>query len=186
MAGKLATLCYICRDGKTLMLYRNKKTEDLHKGMYVAPGGKMEVVDRGKISNTASREVFEETGLQVKKHVLKGVLTFYNKDRKFSDQQDAKKWGKRWDVFVYVVTKTVGDAKVTGEEGDLVWVPNTDITGLPMHEGDRVFTPWIYSDKYFIANFHYLDKDLTGKEVEFYDEREAFEHHVIELFGDIL
>ena len=186
MVGKLATLCYIRKDGKTLMLHRNKKAEDLHKDMFVAPGGKMEPEDAGKIGNTNTREIFEETGLTVQEQTLKGVLTFYNKDRKFSDHNDAKKWGKRWDVFVYVATAVTGTAKAQGVEGDLVWIADEQITSLHMHEGDRLFTPWIYGEKCFIASFHYLDKDLTSHDVSFFETIETFEQRIKEQYGDIL
>ena len=39
---KLATLCYLKRDGKTLMLYRNKKENDTHEGKWNGLGGKFE------------------------------------------------------------------------------------------------------------------------------------------------
>ena len=37
---KLATLCYLRKDGKTLMLHRVKKENDMHEGKYNGLGGK--------------------------------------------------------------------------------------------------------------------------------------------------
>ncbi len=39
---KLATLCYVIHDDKTLMLYRNKKENDYHEGKWNGLGGKFE------------------------------------------------------------------------------------------------------------------------------------------------
>ena len=38
----LATLCYIKHDGKTLMVHRNKKPNDIHEGKWNGLGGKFE------------------------------------------------------------------------------------------------------------------------------------------------
>ncbi len=38
----LATLCYLKRDGCTLMVYRNKKANDIHAGKWNGLGGKFE------------------------------------------------------------------------------------------------------------------------------------------------
>ena len=39
---KLATLCYIRRENKTLMLHRIKKQNDIHQGKWNGLGGKFE------------------------------------------------------------------------------------------------------------------------------------------------
>ena len=36
---KQTTLCYLEKDGKYLMLYRNKKKEDANEGKWIAVGG---------------------------------------------------------------------------------------------------------------------------------------------------
>jgi 8-oxo-dGTP diphosphatase len=38
----LATLCYVKKDGHTLMVYRNKKPNDIHAGNWNGLGGKFE------------------------------------------------------------------------------------------------------------------------------------------------
>ena len=56
-----STLCYIEHDGKYLMLYRNKKKNDVNGGKYVGVGGKFE---KGETADECVlREVFEETGI---------------------------------------------------------------------------------------------------------------------------
>ena len=39
---KLATICYIKKGNKTLMLHRTKKENDMHEGKWVGVGGKLE------------------------------------------------------------------------------------------------------------------------------------------------
>jgi 8-oxo-dGTP diphosphatase len=39
---KLATLCYVRRGGKTLMVHRVKKQNDVHQGKWNGLGGKLE------------------------------------------------------------------------------------------------------------------------------------------------
>jgi 8-oxo-dGTP diphosphatase len=39
---KLATLCYIRQDNRTLMLHRIKKANDMHEGKWNGLGGKFE------------------------------------------------------------------------------------------------------------------------------------------------
>ena len=75
---KNTTLCYIRRPGKDgeeyLMLYRNKKKNDLNAGKWVGVGGKFEEGESPE--ECLFREVREETGLTVTEHALRGVITF--------------------------------------------------------------------------------------------------------------
>ncbi|MDZ7764918.1 MAG: NUDIX domain-containing protein [Melioribacteraceae bacterium] len=71
---KLATLCYIQKENKTLMLYRNKKENDYHEGKWNGLGGKFEPGETPE--DCAIREIKEEAGLTVKKLVMKGFITF--------------------------------------------------------------------------------------------------------------
>ena len=54
------SLAYGVKDGRVLMLHRNKRPSDVHFGKYVGPGGKLE---KGESPHQSMlREVFEETG----------------------------------------------------------------------------------------------------------------------------
>ena len=74
MATILGTLCYLKRDGKTLMLYRNRKANDFHEGKWNGLGGKFEPGESPEAC--AIREVREESGLEVAAPRLHGMLTF--------------------------------------------------------------------------------------------------------------
>ncbi|MFX3962385.1 NUDIX hydrolase, partial [Streptococcus suis] len=70
----LATSCYIDNGNEFLILHRNKKENDVHQGKCIGVGGKLEPGETPQAC--AIREIFEETGLTVTKHSLKGVITF--------------------------------------------------------------------------------------------------------------
>ena len=68
----LATLCYIKRGGSTLMVYRNKKANDIHEGKWNGLGGKFEPGETPE--ECIIREVYEESGLILYSPKLCGLL----------------------------------------------------------------------------------------------------------------
>lgn len=149
-----ATLCYIRSGGRTLMLHRNKKPGDVHRGKYNGLGGKL---DPGESPDECvTREVREESGLNLLDPRLRGVLTF-----------PAFKDGEDWLVFVYTATRYEG---AIGEcpEGTLEWVDDGKLLDLPLWEGDRVFLPWLDGDRFFSAKFVYREGRLAGHDASFY------------------
>ncbi len=90
-----ATLCYVRTGGRTLMLHRNKKAGDIHRGKYNGLGGKLETGESPE--ECVKREVREESGLTLRDPRLRGVLTF----PAFKDDED-------WIVFVYTATSFEG------------------------------------------------------------------------------
>lgn len=149
-----ATLCYVRSGGRTLMLHRNKKKGDVHLGKWNGLGGKL---DAGESPDECVvREVREESGLTIADPRLRGVLTF----PAFRDGED-------WLVFVYTATRFTGEL---GEcpEGELSWVDDDKIAGLPLWEGDRIFLPWIDENRFFSAKFEYRDGRLVRHEERFY------------------
>ena len=121
---KLTTLCYVEKDGKYLMLYRNRKKNDENGGKWIGVGGKFE---SGETPNECMRrEILEETGLSVKKAQLCGIVTFV------SDV-----FGCEY-MFLYTVTEFEGELKPC-DEGELEWIDKSKVFSLPMWEGDRIF-----------------------------------------------
>ena len=73
---KNTSLCYIEKDGKYLMLFRNEKANDPNEGKWLGIGGKFEKGESPE--ECVSREVFEETGLILKQKSFRGIVTFDN------------------------------------------------------------------------------------------------------------
>ena len=59
---KFTTLCYIEKNDKYLMLYRNKKENDLNEGKWIGVGGKFE--EKESPEECLIREVKEEIGIE--------------------------------------------------------------------------------------------------------------------------
>ena len=76
---KNTTLCYIEQDGKYLMLLRNKKKADINKNKWIGIGGKFEEGESPE--ECLLREVKEETGLILEEYRLRGIITFFLKER---------------------------------------------------------------------------------------------------------
>jgi len=151
---KLATLCYVKQNGKTLMLYRNKKPNDIHEGKWNGLGGKF---DPGETpEQCAVREILEESGLKIKNPKLQGVLTF----PEFSVGED-------WYVFVFVIKEFSGEL-IESSEGRLAWIDDINLLDLILWDGDRYFLKWMAEDKFFSAKFVYKNGQLQNHEVTFY------------------
>ena len=152
---KLATLCYLRRDGQTLMIHRVKKANDMHEGKWNGLGGKLNPGESPE--ECAVREIFEESGLRVRNPQLKGFLTF----PAFSQDED-------WYVFIYLIEDFEGEL-IDSPEGILRWVDNADLTTLNLWEGDPIFLPWLDRPGIFSGKFIYKDGRLVSHEVAFYD-----------------
>lgn len=119
------TLCYIEKDGKYLMLYRNKKKNDLNEGKWVGVGGKFEPGETAE--ECLVREVHEETGLTLTDWHFYGIVNF------FSDKWDDEA------MYLYLGKDFEGDLCKNCDEGELRWVDKSEIMKLPMWEGDVYF-----------------------------------------------
>ena len=151
---KLATLCYVMHDNKTLMLYRNKKENDYHEGKWNGLGGKFEQGETPE--ECAVREIREESGLIVNDPNLKGIITF----PMFDGKDD-------WYVFIFTFNGYEGEL-IESNEGDLSWIDDDKLTDLNLWEGDTIFIPWLYQDKFFSAKFNYEDGRYIDHEVNFH------------------
>ncbi|MCL4548662.1 MAG: 8-oxo-dGTP diphosphatase [Bacteroidetes bacterium] len=151
---QLATLCYVMKDDKTLMLFRNKKKNDVHEGKWNGLGGKFEQGETPE--ECVIREIKEESGLLIKNPSLRGFITFPMFDGK-----------KDWYVFLYVARKFKGKL-INSHEGTLEWIPNEKLLGLNLWEGDKIFIPWLFQDKFFSAKFDYANGKFVKHSVEFY------------------
>lgn len=151
---KLATLCYVRRAGKTLMIHRIKKANDMHQGKWNGLGGKL---DPGETpEECAIREIYEESGLKVRNPLLKGFITFPG----FANEED-------WYTFIFVITEFEG-VLADSAEGYLEWISNDHLLELNLWEGDRIFLPWLDQPGFFSGKFIYKNGQFVDHEVTFY------------------
>ena len=135
---KETTLCYIEKDEKYLMLHRTKKENDYNHDKWIGVGGKFE--EGEGVTECLLREVKEETGLTLTKYKYRGLVTF-----------DSDKWELER-MHLFTATEYEGEISVpiwgeeyndepfyTCDEGELVWVPKSEVEKLNLWEGDRVF-----------------------------------------------
>ena len=149
----LATLCYVKRDGYTLMVYRNKKADDIHQGKWNGLGGKFEPGEGPE--ECVKREVLEESGLQIREPKLHGLLMF-----------PAFK-GNDWYVFVFTAREFEGEL-IDSPEGELAWIPDQKLTSLTLWPSDQIFFPWLEKEGFFSAKFIYNGDQMQSCEVSFY------------------
>lgn len=150
----LATLCYVKRDGHTLMIHRNKRPNDIHEGKWNGLGGKFEAGESPE--DCVIREIGEESGLTIRAPHLHGILTFTN----FK--------GNDWYVFVYTAENFTGELLEDVPEGKLEWIRDDEILHLPLWDSDQVFLPWIAQEKFFSGKFNYDGEKFVNHEVSFY------------------
>jgi 8-oxo-dGTP diphosphatase len=151
---KLATLVYLKRNLQTLMLHRVKKANDYHEGKYNGLGGKLEPGESPE--ECAIRETREESGLELVDPILKGFITFPN----FDGVDD-------WYVFLFVGTQFTGEM-IDSPEGDLEWIDDDKLAGIPLWEGDYMFLSWLEGDRFFSAKFNYEDGRYIDHTVTFH------------------
>jgi 8-oxo-dGTP diphosphatase len=153
---KLATLCYVIdkKSDSTLMIYRNKKKNDYHEGKWNGLGGKFEPGESPE--ECAIREIEEESGLKVKSVIMKGFITF----PLFDGIED-------WYVFLFTADDFSGEL-IDSPEGQLEWIKNEELTEINLWDGDKIFIPWLFNDKFFSAKFNYKDGKFVDHVVCFY------------------
>jgi 8-oxo-dGTP diphosphatase len=145
---KLATLCYVQQAGKTLMIHRTKKKNDIHEGKWNGLGGKFEPGETPE--ECVIREVFEESGLKLLSPALKGFLTFPS----FARDED-------WYAFIFTADQFSGEI-IDPPEGYLEWIDDERLMELNLWEGDRIFLPWLKEPGFFSGKFCYENGRLVS------------------------
>jgi len=149
----LATLCYIKYNGQTLMIYRNKKPNDIHAGKWNGLGGKFEPGETPE--ECVIREVREESGLEIRNPYLNGLVMFPG----FKEAD--------WYVFVFTAADFSGEL-IESPEGRLEWIPDGNLETLSLWPSDHLFFEWMRAGKFFSAKFMYEGDEMKTYEVVFY------------------
>lgn len=120
----LTSLCYLEKDGKYLMLYRNKKQNDMNQGKWIGVGGGFEKDETPE--ECMLREVREETGLTLVHYSYRGLVTFVaeGEETQYMHLFTADQW-----------EGTLSECT----EGTLEWIDKEEVLKLELWEGDRVF-----------------------------------------------
>ena len=128
-----ATVCYLKKDNKVLMIKFSKKWDNV----YAPPGGKFESGESPL--DCIFREYKEETGLTLVKPKLQGIS--YWKDR------------AEGIIFVYIAEDYQGNLLINSDEGNLEWINLEDLLSLKQFEQNEKFTPYLFKDKLFEGKF---------------------------------
>ena len=129
---KNTTLCYIEKDGKYLMIHRVKKVGDCNKDKWIGIGGHLEEYESPM--DCILREAKEETGLILTDCTYRGLVSFCSP--KYETEQ----------MHLFFAHSYEGTLREDCEEGDLCWISEEQLFGLPMWEGDRIFLKLLPQD----------------------------------------
>ena len=151
----ITTLCYIEQDGKYLMLHRTKKKQDINGGKWIGVGGHLEEGESPE--DCLVREVREETGLTITSYTFRGLITF------ISDRQETEL------MCLFTADGFEGEPGACNE-GELAWIPKTEVLALPTWEGDAVFLEILLRDdpRFFTLRLAYEGDKLIDKKLQFY------------------
>ena len=133
-----ATVCYLKKDDKVLMLKFNKKWGHV----YAPPGGKFE--EGESPLDCIMREYYEETGLQLINPRLQGMS--YWKD------------STEGIIFVFVAEDFEGKLKNVSEEGYSEWINIEDFPKINQFAQNEKFMPYIFKERLFEGKFLLDDK----------------------------
>ena len=141
----ITVLAYIKKDDSYLMLFRNKKHNDINQGKWLGIGGHLEKNETKE--QALIREIKEETGLDVISYTYRGLLTFINKDYEEI-------------MYLFTVEEFSGEL-IECDEGVLEFKKIDEIPTLNIWEGDKVFLDLIARDEpYFELTLIYDNDEL--------------------------
>ena len=141
------TLCYLSQNGKTLMLHRVKKKNDVNHDKWIGIGGKFEHGESPE--ECMLREFKEETNLCLTSWKYRGIVTFVS---------------DTWCEYMHLFTADAYEGVMKEcEEGTLEWVATNKLTTLPIWEGDKVFLSLLEGrETFFSLKLIYEGEKLTG------------------------
>ena len=142
-------LCYLFKGDECLLLYRNKKENDINEGKWIGVGGHVEKDE--SIESALIREVKEETNLDLKDYKKNGIVYF--------------EYGKvKEEMHLFTSSNYSGEIKECNE-GTLKYVKVSEMNNLPMWEGDHIFLKYLLTNEpYFELKLIYKDNKLLSDE----------------------
>ncbi len=147
MTEQLATLCYILKDDRLLLI---RKKRGIGAGKINGPGGK---VDPGELPLAAAiRETQEEIGVTPIDPVLRGELLF-----RFAD-------GLRLRCLIYLAYDLLGEPYETAEAIPQ-WFPTDALPYDEMWEDDREWLPLLLTGQRFTGTVSVSENQVTGSSI---------------------
>ena len=130
----VGTLGYVVSPDRlrTLLVYRNARPDDDHRGKYNGLGGKMEPDE--DIATCMRREIREEAGIECREMSLRGTINWTG----FGPR------GEDWLGFIFRIDRFKGEPYTSNSEGVLEWHPIADLQSLPLWDGDRYFLSMVF------------------------------------------
>ena len=164
MKSNLTTLCYIERGDEYLMLHRIKKKNDVNHDKWIGVGGHFEAGESPE--ECLLREVYEETGLTLKKWRFCGIVTFcFTPDEANAGSTSEDSANAVLPVLEYMHLYTASSYEGTllpCDEGELVWIKKDEVERLPVWDGDRIFLRLLRErSQFFSLKLSYLGDQLT-------------------------
>jgi 8-oxo-dGTP diphosphatase len=154
---QLATLCYLRKDKRTLLLRKSQVKQSALEYLYNAPGGKIEQGETPR--ECVLREMSEECGLTPTNLTLKGIVVISGADVHDYSPRD-------WYVFIYAATEWSGNM-LASEEGVPEWVNDSDLQNRITYKGDVHLIGRLDKPGWFEGKIRYKTGEVV--ETEFYD-----------------
>lgn len=163
-------MVYLVSKGKVLMIKKGVRKDDPNSGYFTLPGGKLEDNEKG-LNNPkgrlkcAIRETIDETGVEPTMPVLRGVILFDNKDRKFPNWKNPDNFL----VYIYSARRFKGRAKKS-DEGISYSIPLNKVNELPSNPGDKKMYEWLKDGRKFMGVIKHKGDELDeeGTMVDFF------------------
>ena len=152
----VTTECYIHRGEEILFIHKGGK--DLNTGKYLGIGGHLEKGESP--TECIIREIYEETGIkkeELSNLRMRAVITFVNPV--YEDEY----------IHLYEAEYTGTDdpALKPCDEGELKWIPVSEVYKLPVWEGDKkMFDEMFRDDRFFTMKLVYDGDDLKEVTVD--------------------
>lgn len=137
------TNCLIINDQEVLLLKKPRY------GWYAMPGGKMEAGE--SIHESVLREVEEETGLMIDNPQLYSVATM--------TKASAQSPKDEWLMFTFKTDKFSGELVSETPEGELEWIPISQIGQIPTAPCDRLIHQYILKNNRHLYGSFALDEN---------------------------
>ncbi len=155
----------VSKQKNVLVIKKDTRKDDPNSGYFTLPGGKLENNEKGLKNpggrlKCAIREIKEETGIEIIKPILRGIILFDNQGRTFPNWPNPDNFL----VYIYSAKKYKGKAEKT-DEGIPYSVPLNKVHELPSNPGDKKMYEWLKTKRNFFGVIKHkgneIDEEVT-------------------------